>query len=113
MDMNELNSVATRDQAYTEYFQMSALGESGVRMMSRLTSIEFGEVTFSGDSSATVETTETWEYEHISLETSETVRTEKGVIYRLRYELVMQEDRWLVDRVTSLDSPDEAPAGGE
>lgn len=111
-NMNVLNTVATRDQAYTEYYQMAALGESRVRMLSQMRTIEFGDVTFSGDASATVETAETWDYEHVSMETSETVRTEKGVTYRLRYELVLQDGRWLVDKVTSPDDPPaETPEG--
>ena len=103
-DMNALNTVATRDQAYTEFYQMAALGESGVTLESTLTAIAFKSVTFSGEASATAETVETWEYRHVSNDTSETVRTESGTEYSLRYELVLQEGRWLVDRVTSLDS---------
>lgn len=103
MDMNELNTVATEEQATKEFYLMAALGESRVRMIGVLRSIEFGEVTFTGDASATVTTTETWDYRHESLDTSETVREETGIVYRLRYDLVLQNGRWLVDAVTSLD----------
>lgn len=105
MDMNELNAVATEEQAATEFPLMAALGEGRVRMLSTLTSIEFGDVAFSGDSSATVTTTETWDYRHESLDTSETVREEKGIVYHLRYNLVLQDERWLVDVVAPLDTP--------
>ncbi len=112
-DMNLLNSVATRDQAYTEFFQMAALGESGVTLESTLTAIAFRSVSFSGDASATAETDETWDYRHVSNETSKTVRSESGIVYHLRYDLVLVDGRWLVDRVTSLDSTGSAAPGGE
>lgn len=104
-DMNLLSTVATRDQAYTEYYQMAALGESGVTLHATLRDIAFGAVSFSGDASATADTTETWDYRHESLDTSETVREETGIVYHLRYNLVLQDERWLVDAVTSLDAP--------
>ena len=102
-DMNELNSTATEEQATREFYLMAALGEGGVRMLATLQSIEFGDVTFPADGEASVTTTEVWDYDHVSLDTSETVRTERGVVYHLRYDLVRFEDRWLVDAVTSLD----------
>ncbi|MEN6430897.1 MAG: hypothetical protein ABFC80_08695, partial [Coriobacteriales bacterium] len=112
-DMNELDQVATRDQTYTEYQLMAALGESRARMLASLRHITFGDVAFSSDSSATVATTETWDYIHQSMDTSETLREEKGIVYHLRYDLVQVGDRWLVDRVTSLDDTSSAPATGQ
>ena len=105
MDMNELGAVATEDQAYTEFYLMAALGEGRVRMVSKLVDVEFGEITFPEEGRATAITTETWDYVHESLDTSETVRSEQGLVYHLRYELVLQDGGWLVDRVTSLDDP--------
>ena len=102
-DMNDLSTVATEEQATREFYLMAALGEGGVRMHATLQSIEFGDVTFPADGEASVTTTEVWDYDHVSLDTSETVRTERGVVYHLRYDLVRFEDRWLVDAVTSLD----------
>jgi hypothetical protein len=104
-DMNELNRTATEDQAQREFYLMAALGEGRVRMLSTLQSIEFGDVAFPADGQASVTTTEIWDYVHESLDTSETVRSEQGVVYNLRYDLVLQDGRWLVDRVTSLDEP--------
>ncbi|MCE5191962.1 MAG: hypothetical protein LLG08_09435 [Actinomycetia bacterium] len=103
-DMNLLGTVATRDQAYTEYSQMAALGESGLTLHATLRDITFDSVSFSGDASATADTTETWDYKHVSNDTSETVRTESGVTYRLRYQLVLRDERWLVSDVRSLDT---------
>lgn len=103
MDMNELSGVATREQAQKEFYLMSALGEGHVRMVSVLRSIEFGPVTFQGQTKASVETTETWDYKHVSLDTSATIREEHGVEYHLRYELIDQGGAWLVSSVESRD----------
>ncbi|MDO8848072.1 MAG: hypothetical protein Q7W51_06775 [Coriobacteriia bacterium] len=107
-DMNALNLTATEEQAQRDYYLMAALGEGRVQMFSTLQSIEFGEVTFPGEGKASVTTTETWDYEHVSLDTSETVRTETGVVYHLQYDLVLQDGRWLVAGVTSLDETTES-----
>jgi hypothetical protein len=110
MDMNLLQGTATEAQAGSEAVMMQSLGNGGVRMLATLVSIEFGDVVFSAEGTAVVETTEVWDYRHESLDTSETVRAEQGVVYRLRYDLVLQDGRWLVDGVTSLD---EAESGTE
>lgn len=105
-DMNALNQVATEEHAQEKYIFMAALGEGRVQMLSELRDIEFGEVTFPEEGVASVTTTETWDYDHVSLDTSETVRTERGVVYRLRYDLAIQPDgRWFVTAVTSVDEP--------
>ncbi|PKQ36789.1 MAG: hypothetical protein CVT59_11220 [Actinobacteria bacterium HGW-Actinobacteria-1] len=103
LDMNALSGVATKEQATSEYMQMAALGETGVRLDAVLRDIVFDSVTFSGESSATVTTTETWDYRHLSIETSETVRVEQGVVYRLRYALDLLNERWIVSGVVSAD----------
>lgn len=110
LDMNQLNTTATEGQAWTEYFFLAALGEGRLIMHATLISLEFGEVAFPEEGKATVATTEVWDYDHISLDTSETVRTERGVVYHLQYGLVLQDGHWLVDSVTSLD---EEPAVSE
>jgi len=111
LDMNELNGVATEEQATSEYYLMAALGEGRIRMVSQLVSLEFGEVTFIGEGAARVTATEVWNYDHVSLDTSETVRSERGVVYHLLYDLVLDGDRWLVAGVTSLD--DQQGASGD
>lgn len=101
MDMNTLSSVATRDQAQTEYHQMAALGEGKVRLLATLVDIRFLSTKVDEDK-AVAETEERWDYEQVSTEASETLRVEKGVVYRLRYELVRESGRWLVDRVKEI-----------
>lgn len=109
MDMGVLKPVTTVEQAAKEYTLMVALGEGKARMVARLERIEFGPVRFSGETTASVDTTETWSYKHVSLETSETFREESGVVYRLRYTLVNDGGRWLVAEVASRD---ETSSGG-
>ena len=104
-DMNELNTAATREQAERDFYLMAALGEGRMQMIATLRTIEFGEVAFPAEGRASVTTEETWDYDHISLDTSETVRQERGVTYQLRYDLVVQGGRWLVDAVTRVDVP--------
>jgi hypothetical protein len=98
-DMNALAGVATEEQATREFYLMAALGEGGVRMVSTLGSIEFGDVAYPAEGRATVTTTETWDYDHVSLDTGETVRSERGIVYELLYTLVLEDGRWLVSSV--------------
>ncbi|GAB4284715.1 MAG: hypothetical protein Kow0067_06790 [Coriobacteriia bacterium] len=111
LDMNALSGTATREQAQREYSLMAALGESRVRMLATVVDIEFGEVEFPAEDRASVTTTETWDYRHESLDTSETVREERGVVYHLRYDLVRQDGVWLVSGVTSLDDVEPSAEG--
>jgi hypothetical protein len=103
-DMNTLNKVATEDQATTEYYQMAALGEGKVRLLSTPKSLRFVSTVLSSEDTATVQTEETWDYVQVSTETSAVLRTEKGVVYRLRYVIVRRDARWLVDSVKELGS---------
>lgn len=103
MDMNKLQGTATEEQADNDAVMMQSLGSGGVRMISTLTSLKFGDVTFPAQDTAQVTTTEVWAYRHESLETSQTVRSEQGVVYHLRYDLVLENGHWLVSGVTSLD----------
>jgi hypothetical protein len=106
MDMNRLQGTATEEQAGSDAVMMQSLGTGGVRMVATVRTIKFGEITFPADGTARVSTTETWDYRHENLETSQTVRTETGVVYHLAYDLVLQDGRWLVAAVTALDQED-------
>lgn len=105
-DMNSLNRTATQEQAQREYHLMAALGEGRMQMLATLVSLDFEGVVFPAQETATVTTTEVWDYEHVSLDTSATVRVERGVVYHLRYTLVQRDGGWLVDDVTSIDGPE-------
>ena len=101
-DMAVLEPVATVEQAQEEYALMAALGEGGIVMYAEPTEIEIVSVTDSAEDGLIVETREIWDYEHISLETSETVRAEDGVVYELRYALVSATGGWVVASIESI-----------
>jgi len=101
-DMAVLEPVATVEQAQEEYALMAALGEGGIVMYAEPTEIEIVGVTDSAEGGLIVETREIWDYEHISLETSETVRAEDGVVYELRYALVSATGGWVVASIESI-----------
>lgn len=106
MDMNRLQGTATEEQAGSDAVMMQSLGSGGVRLVATVRNIEFGEIAFPADGTSHVTTTETWDYRHESLATSETVRTEKSVVYHLAYDLILEDGRWLVAAVASLDQED-------
>jgi len=105
LDMNELNAAATKEQAEKDFYLMAALGEGRMQMIATLKSVEFGDVTFPTEGRAIVTTEEIWDYDHVSLDTSATVRQERDVTYTLRYDLVLQDGNWLLNAVTPLDNP--------
>jgi hypothetical protein len=86
MDMSPISEVATQLQAETEYIHMSSLGEGGVRMLPNLRRLEFVKVSVEG-SSALVETLETWDYTHVDPATGAIVREQRGLVYRLAWDL--------------------------
>jgi hypothetical protein len=101
-DMAVLEPVATVEQAQEEYALMAALGEGGIVMYAQPNEVEIVSVTESDSGGLIVETREIWDYEHISLETSETVRAEDGVVYELRYALVPATGGWVVASIESV-----------
>ena len=105
MNMEALNIAATRDQAYTEFYQMSALGEGRVRLVPTLNDIKFLAARVESPETSTVDTVELWDYRQVSLDTSKTVRAETGVVYKLTYRLVRRGGRWLVDEVKITGNP--------
>ncbi len=101
-NMSPLGQVATTDQAYKEYYQMAAIGEMKRRLLPALVSFEMGPVSLEGTGTASVSTTETWDYVQVSTakESSGTVAArETGVVYRLTYTLVKKGERWFVSSI--------------
>jgi hypothetical protein len=106
-DLSQMVEVATPDQAYTEYLQGAAISEMKRRLVSELRGLEVRSVTFSSDDTATVKTTETWDYTQVSTaaDSSGTVRmTENGVVYSLVYTVRRLDGRWYVSAVKSVDA---------
>lgn len=102
-DLNELVGVATDEQIVEETYIAALLDSEGSVMRASLVSIEFGDVVVYAEDDVSITTTEVWDYDYVSLETSETVRSERGVEYQLRYDLVLENGQWLVYTVDAFD----------
>ncbi len=112
LDMGVLEPIATQDQAEREFAYMTALGEGRMRLEATLVDIEFG-TSNSGESTATVETRETWGYRRLSIDTGELIAEEIAVEYHLQYTLIPVNGRWVVANIESLDESDLLPSSGE
>ena len=103
LDMTPLREVATEEQAQKAYQHMAALGEAGVRMESNLIDIKFLEIKFPKKNLSEVITKEKWNYSHIKIGTKMPGQTVvRGVNYKLSYELVRRNEKWLVLSVSVL-----------
>ncbi len=113
-DLSALDSVATPEQAAEEQALLDALTDSGTIMYAEPVDIEFLSVQEMEDGSVIVETREVWDFEQISLETSEPVSSEDGSVYELQYALVRTSaGGWFVASITSQASDEDtsAPSG--
>lgn len=108
LDLGELESVATTEQVTEETYTLMQLQSENAVMNAELVAVEFGDLVVYAEDDVSITTHETWSYDYISLETSETIRSERGVKYDLRYDLVLQDGRWLVYAVDAFDvAPDQ------
>lgn len=104
MDMSALREVATEAQAESEYIHMSAVGEGGVRLLPRLISEEFVDISVEG-TAAVVVTRETWEYAHESNPGRDLLLVQRGLVYDLAWDLVKADDGlWYVDDIRSVSA---------
>lgn len=103
LDLGHLESVATTEQAADESYTLMQLQSENAVMNAELVSIEFGDVIVYAEDDVSITTHETWNYDYVSLETSEPIRAERGVTYDLRYDLVLKDGRWLVYAVDAFD----------
>jgi hypothetical protein len=101
-NMTDMYEVATQLQAETEYIHMSSLGEGGVRLLPELKRLEFVRVGVD-PTRAAAETLETWDYTHVSIQDGATLMIQRGMVYRLAWDLEKQADgRWLVSDVRAI-----------
>jgi len=108
LDLGHLESVATPEQVADESYTLMQLQSENAVMNAKLVNIEFGEIVLYAEDDISITTHETWDYDYVSLDTSETTRSERGVMYDLRYDLVLMDGRWLVYAVDAFDiAPDE------
>lgn len=106
LNMTALTEAATEERAMEAYYHMSALGEAGVKMEALLNHIDFSAVHFTGDGGASVTTQERWEYKYAGIDKGEDLY-ENGVFYRNTYNLIRQNDRWLVADIIIEESKEE------
>lgn len=104
LDMSALREVATELQAETEYIHMSAVGEGGVRLLPRLVSAEFVDVSIEG-TAALVVTRETWDYAHESNPGRDVRLVQQGLVYDLAWDLTQADDGlWYVSDIRSVSA---------
>lgn len=109
MNMNPMLEVATRAQAESEYVHMSSLAEGGVRLDPELREMKFIRVSVE-ETSAQVETKETWDYRHYNRVDGKLLLEQKGLVYDMAYDLETQSDgRWLVSDVRTISASSTVP----
>jgi hypothetical protein len=101
-NMSFMREVATEDQTQRLYHHMAALAEGNLRMSSTLHDLRFEKVELPAPGQATVETREVWDFTHHRVATGEVFAEEKAFVYRLRYALRKEGDRWKVENVDVL-----------
>ncbi len=95
-----LKEIATEEQTRKVMHHMYALKEGGIRIESELKEMEFLDINFLDDKRAIVRTKEIWDFRQVNFKTDKVVLDEKDVIHNLSYELIKENDKWLVNSVS-------------
>jgi len=103
MNMTGLRELATENQIEKVYIHMAALGEGKVKMISELKNIDIEDISFPSKDAAMVLTKETWNYTHVNIDTNKVDKKVEGIVYKLSYDLVKSNGRWVVANVVSRD----------
>ena len=104
MNMTPLKEVTTDEHAQKVYHHMAALGEAKIRMESKLIDIEFSDIQFPKKDFTKVKTKEKWDYTHVNIGTKMPAQTVvQGLIYKLSYEIIKKNGKWLVSSVSVLE----------
>lgn len=112
LDMNSLQEVTNERQAEKAYFHMAAIGEGGVRMLSRLKRIDFTEVTFPSPGKADVKTREVWDFAYHDIKSGARKEEEKDFVYLMTYTLEGGGGRWLITETAAAGEEKKAQKGG-
>ncbi len=98
-----LREVTSADELRRVGIIVSSYLQSDQVMEAKLHRLVFQGISVDGRR-ATVETAEDWSYRWINRRTGEVVEPLKHIHYRMRYHLIMEEDRgWVVDRVEEIE----------
>lgn len=95
-DITLLKEVATGSHIGRIEHRMNALHGANRRMDSNLKSIEFLEIEFLSVTSAKAQTRELWDIHHIDVKTQETIKELKDFEYKLNYNLMFRNDKWMI-----------------
>ena len=96
LDMTPLQEVTNERQAEKAYHHMAAIGEGGVRMLSRLKRIDFTGVSFPSPGKASVRTREVWDFAYHDMKSGAKKEEERGFGYLMTYTLEEEGGRWLI-----------------
>lgn len=108
LTMTPLQEVVNEAQAQKTYFHMAALGEGGVKMLSRQKKIDFTKIDFTGPGKARVETREVWDFAYHDITSGKKNEEKKDFVYLMVYTLEQSGGRWLI--TDTLASGDEKKA---
>jgi hypothetical protein len=112
LNIGPLKRVTTEEQLIRVDSFIGAFLQRDRIMESELHRMDFEDVKIVGDK-ATVRTSEDWSYRWIDYRTGEEVEPLKDIHYEMLYNLVKEEDKWLVEKVEEVRKGrgDEAKAG--
>lgn len=99
LNMNALIQVATAKIARRAYYQMAAVGESGLKMDSTLQQITFSPLKEINQNTVTISATEKWQYVYWEIKTGKHL-FDNSVQYNLTYTLIRTDGKWMVSDVT-------------
>lgn len=101
-NLNLMKSVATMNEISRLFPAIQALIGGGDSMIAEQESFTVKKITVKKEG-AFVETEEEWRYLWIKARTGEISKPAKEESYKIRYRLLLENGRWKVDRLESLD----------
>lgn len=107
-----LAETATPDEQSRVATLIFGLSQQGKVLESRQETLEVRSVELLGSDKAELTAQEIWWYRHYDREATKVVQEPKRAQYSIRYLLVKEGDRWLVDRLENLESADLPSASG-
>ncbi len=112
-ELKILKEILTVDHGARLDHRLSNIKKANRQMQSELKNIEIGEIQTLDDKTVTVTTQETWDIRHIDLETQKVLKEHKGYLYEINYEMVEQNDMWLINAVNVVSEKAPEKGGSE
>ena len=97
-----LRKYATEKEVQRVYIDIEFDTLKNVAMRSWQRELAFDNVSAS-DSSASVDTSETWEFDYVDLKTKEVTEPMKKFKYKLQYSLEKEDGKWVVSKIRELE----------